>query len=83
MKVLILLTVISATNGQMEENNKDVVCSESEDGYSVFVPHPTDCSLYYHCVGLTPVLMECPGNLLFDKNLNVCNWPEDAGCDLL
>merc|ERR1712110_1255190 len=35
----------------------DVVCHESEDGYAVFVPHPFDCSLYYECVDLTPVLM--------------------------
>ena len=58
----------------------DVVCPESEDGYAVFAPHPYDCSLYYECVGVTPVLMTCPGDLEFDIQLNVCNWPELANC---
>ena len=58
----------------------DVVCPESEDGYAVFAPHPYDCSLYYECVGVTPVLMTCPGVLEFDIQLNVCNWPELANC---
>ena len=59
----------------------DAICQESENGFSVFVPHPTECSLYYQCVGLTAVLMECPDDLHFDTNLNVCNWPEYAGCN--
>merc|ERR1712241_940384 len=60
--------------------NIDVVCHESEDGYAVFVPHPYDCSLYYECVDLTPVLMSCPAGLYFDSRINVCNWPEYADC---
>merc|ERR1711971_1404749 len=58
----------------------DVVCPESEDGYAVFAPHPYDCSLYFECVGITPILMSCPGDLEFDIQLNVCNWPELANC---
>ena len=58
----------------------DVVCPESQDGYAVFAPHPYDCSLYYECVGINPVLMSCPGSLEFDIQLNVCNWPELANC---
>merc|ERR1719219_275382 len=59
----------------------DVVCHESDDGYAVFVPHPFDCSLFYECIGLTPVLMSCPAGLYFDSRINVCNWPEYADCD--
>merc|ERR1712038_1536908 len=59
----------------------DVVCHESENGYAVFVPHPYDCSLYYECVDLTPVLMSCPAGLYFDSRIDVCNWPEYADCD--
>ena len=57
-----------------------VVCPESEDGMSVFVPHPTNCSLYYHCVGTTPVLMSCPGDLYFSPVFHICTWPELAEC---
>merc|ERR1711953_595381 len=59
----------------------DVVCHESEDGYAVFVPHPYDCSLFYECVDLTPVLMSCPAGLYFDSRIDVCNWPENVDCD--
>merc|ERR1711953_461766 len=59
----------------------DVVCHESENGYAVFEPHPDDCSLYYECVDLTPVLMSCPAGLYFDSRINTCNWPENVDCD--
>merc|ERR1711915_813754 len=59
----------------------DVVCHESEDGYAVYVPHPTQCNLYYQCVGLTPILLHCPGELFFDPILNVCNWPDQVDCE--
>merc|ERR1712243_164980 len=58
----------------------DVICTESVDGYPVFIPHPTECNLYYMCAGLTPVLMSCPGELFFDPSLNVCNWPDQVDC---
>ena len=57
---------------------KDVVCTESTDGFPVFIPHPSECNLYYMCAGLTPVLMSCPGELFFDPSLNVCNWPDQV-----
>merc|ERR1712058_223576 len=58
----------------------DVICTESVDGYPVFIPHPTECNLYYMCAALTPVLMSCPGELFFDPSLNVCNWPDQVDC---
>merc|ERR1739838_1235620 len=54
----------------------DVVCPEAEDGFAIFVPHPTDCSLYYMCDEGSPVLMACHPGLYFDPSLNVCNYPE-------
>ena len=59
-----------------------MVCTESEDGLAVFVPHPRDCGLYYECDGTTPVLMECPPGLYWDERENVCNWPEASGCSM-
>jgi len=75
-------TTTTGVNGTfMKSHHFDVVCPESEDGYSVYVPHPTDCSLYYQCVGNNPTLMSCPGGLYFDTNLNVCNWPQFVDCE--
>ena len=83
-KVATILSILMVTvlgKSLRKDNNYDVVCDESEDGYAVFVPHPYDCGLYYECVGLTPVLMSCPAGLYFDSRINVCNWPEVAECE--
>merc|ERR1711963_292471 len=64
----------------LPESTFNVVCPESEDGYSVYIPHPTDCGLYYQCVGTHPSLLSCPDGLYFDTNLNVCNWPQFVDC---
>lgn len=44
------------------------------------LPNPYDCTTYYECVGDQPYLLNCPPGTHFDKSLNVCNWPEQAGC---
>ena len=83
-KVATILSILMVTvlgKSLRKDKNFDVVCHISEDGYAVFVPHPYDCSLYYECVGLTPVLMSCPAGLYFDSRINVCNWPEYAHCE--
>jgi len=76
---LIVLCSSKALNGESNQDF-DVVCPESQDGYSEFVPHPTDCTLYYQCFGLTPILMSCPEGLFFDPSVDVCNWPDQVDC---
>ncbi|XP_035793649.1 chitotriosidase-1-like [Anopheles albimanus] len=51
-------------------------------GQSGFVPHPTDCSRYFMCLG-EGVAFEftCPAGTLFDPILNVCNWSDKVQCD--
>merc|ERR1711973_589041 len=76
---LIVLCSSKSLNGESNQDF-DVVCPESQDGYSEFVPHPTDCTLYYQCFGLTPILMSCPEGLFFDPSVDVCNWPDQVDC---
>ena len=76
---LIVLCSSKALNGDSNQDF-DVVCPGSQDGYSEFVPHPTDCTLYYQCFGLTPILMSCPEGLFFDPSVDVCNWPDQVDC---
>merc|ERR1719322_1233568 len=73
-------TGMNGTYRFKRSSNFDVTCPESEDGLSVYVPHPTDCSLYYQCIGSNPTLMSCPDGLYFDSSLNVCNWPQFVDC---
>jgi len=79
MKIIIFLSLlISAQCSPLIKNDADVVCPDSEE--DVFVPHPTECGLYYQCVGNNPVLMSCPDGLFFDPSLNICNWPDLVDC---
>merc|ERR1712110_215968 len=75
-----LLSLLTVAVSGKSIKQFDVVCHESQDGYAVFVPHPYDCSLYYECVNLTPVLMSCPAGLYFDSRIDICNWPEFVVC---
>ena len=79
--ILSILTVAALGKPLNKDNQFDVVCHDSQDGFPVFVPHPYDCSLYFQCVAMTPVLMSCPSGLLFDSRIDVCNWPEYVDCE--
>jgi len=60
--------------------NTTVVCPPSEDGFPVFLPHPTNCRLYYLCMYDWPIPMSCRWGLYFDPELNVCNFPYLVDC---
>ena len=78
---LLSILIVTVLGKSLNRDNFDAICHESQDGYAVFVPHPFNCSLYFECDGLTPVLMSCPSGLYFDSSLNVCNWPEYVECE--
>ena len=45
---IIFLNILNLANFKPYQGRNDpdfgVMCHESEDGYAVFVPHPTDCT---------------------------------------
>ena len=76
--VVALLAVIDCATAEADPIS--VVCSPSEDGFVVFVPHPYECQKFFMCQGLQGVAMTCPDGLQFDTSLNVCNYAEVVGC---
>merc|ERR1711962_848245 len=76
----LLLLVASSGFCRPSFSNNDVVCPESEDGFPVFLPHPSDCTKYYQCQEDWPILMECAPPLYFDPDLGVCNWSRFVDC---
>ncbi|XP_045776067.1 integumentary mucin C.1-like [Maniola jurtina] len=44
------------------------------------LPHETDCNFFYYCVWGERVLRNCPSGLHFNRTIQVCDWPRDAGC---
>jgi hypothetical protein len=52
-----------------------------------FSAHQTDCSKFMQCEKTTngdykETETLCPGGLLFNSNLLVCDWPQNVICDL-
>ena len=37
-------------------------------------PNPTDCSSFFNCVGGIAFLENCPGNLVFNPDLLICDY---------
>ncbi len=48
--------------------------------HTVLLPNPADCSTFFSCSMGIPILMFCPVGLLFNKMLEVCDWPVNSGC---
>ncbi|KAJ8714654.1 hypothetical protein PYW07_002879 [Mythimna separata] len=44
------------------------------------LPHETDCNAFYYCVWGSLVETRCPATLHFNRDIQVCDWPRDAGC---
>jgi len=62
-----------------------VDCSEAENGDKI--PSPTNCSEYFVCVMGRAYLYQCPimasgGQLYYDPELGVCNWPWMVDCEI-
>ncbi|CAH1370504.1 unnamed protein product, partial [Tenebrio molitor] len=55
-------------------------CPAKDGKNPVYVPHK-DCTKFWQCSNGTPYLFDCPANLHFNPKLNVCDWPDQAGCN--
>ncbi|XP_003251779.1 peritrophin-1 [Apis mellifera] len=48
----------------------------------ILLPNPDDCGSYYSCNRGTPFLMKCYPGLEFNAELKLCDWPENAHCQV-
>ncbi|WP_157962688.1 chitin binding peritrophin-A domain-containing protein [Chitinophaga deserti] len=52
-------------------------CYDPYGGKRNTLPDDTYCHVFYTCDDwYQPVMHECPWGLVFDMQLEVCNWPE-------
>ncbi|KAK6192343.1 hypothetical protein SNE40_003825 [Patella caerulea] len=47
--------------------------------HGAYLPH-ADCGKFYQCNWGEAITMDCPGGLHFNPAINVCDWPQTAGC---
>uniref|UniRef100_A0A023FYK9 Putative tick mucins 1 n=1 Tax=Amblyomma parvum TaxID=251391 RepID=A0A023FYK9_AMBPA len=60
----------------------DVVCPIVDDKgvNATILPNKYNCSTFYICAQGVPKLQECPGDLLFNNALKVCDRPYNVDC---
>lgn len=75
--VAITFVVCRTTDGQYF-----LGCPPVDDTHdsATILPNPFNCSTFYICAQGTPLLFVCPGNLQFNYELEVCDYPERANC---
>lgn len=65
----------------MANGCEKVKCPAENAEFALHVPNPDDCSSFCKCDGGVAYLFDCPVNLHFNAELQVCDWPWNAGCD--
>lgn len=56
-----------------DDEEEEVINCEGKE----YVPS-SDCTQYYHCVHDKPVMFHCKDKTVFETNLQICVWPEQA-----
>ncbi|XP_057655102.1 mucin-22-like isoform X2 [Diorhabda carinulata] len=77
-------TTSSTTEASTESSNicvdENIVCPAEDGEDSVYFP-VSDCTKFCQCSNGVAYEHDCPAGLHFNSELNVCDWPEDAGCE--
>ena len=67
---------MSDTNAGCEK----VKCPAENGDWSLMLPNPDDCASFCKCDWGQAVWFACPEGLHFNADLQVCDWPDHAGC---
>ncbi|XP_068993190.1 chondroitin proteoglycan-2-like [Neodiprion pinetum] len=55
-------------------------CPKVNGVYAVSIPNYRDCRKFYKCDHGKAVPFSCPSGLLYNRNLQVCDWPQNVIC---
>ncbi|XP_069691255.1 probable chitinase 10 [Periplaneta americana] len=67
-------------NNNGNENPPSGSCPVPQPPYNVYFPDPYNCGAFYQCSHGVPYHQNCPAGLHFNPSINVCDYPENAGC---
>ncbi|XP_049777446.1 peritrophin-1-like [Schistocerca cancellata] len=74
MKVLAGLLVVSVLAAVATATTP--TCPEDDGATAVFFPDDTDTHGYWECSSGKAVHMVCPDGLVWNSNINACDWPD-------
>ncbi|XP_071053327.1 uncharacterized protein [Onthophagus taurus] len=82
MKVTFLLCATFVLAFQYAKADPVGECPDDMNPEKVdFLVDDKDCTVFYKCDWGKPVKFDCPSDLHFNKELEVCDWPDKAGCN--
>lgn len=58
---------------------RDERCPLLNTEFVIYLPHDTDCTLFYKCDWGNRVLFSCPPGFNYNPKSEACDWPESAG----
>jgi len=70
-----IATTTTTTTVSVQANLPE--CSQG----SIYLPHPSDCSKFFHCSNGEAQEKECQAGLYFNPNINVCDFPINVDCN--
>ncbi|XP_065562656.1 peritrophin-1-like [Artemia franciscana] len=73
--IVCLALAVIANGKNLRRSNE---CPEVDGDYPVYFPYPGDCERFIQCTNGWENYFNCPSGLVFDTNLNVCNYPENV-----
>lgn len=77
----ILIAIGIASNGVLAR--KDERCPLLNDpNKAIHIPHEKRCNLFYTCNWGETLLFECPANLHWSVEKNICDYPENVKCEV-
>jgi hypothetical protein len=59
---------------------KGMGCPEFNQHETVHLPHPYACNKYLTCLSKSVMEQTCPGNLHWNIEMNMCDYPDNAKC---
>lgn len=65
-------------HGHSDPSQAPAICA-AEGSDSVLVAHE-NCSQFYKCYRGVPVAINCPANLFYHPELEICDWPQNVDC---
>ncbi|XP_049810107.1 peritrophin-1-like [Schistocerca nitens] len=73
MKLLAALLVLSVLAAVATATTP--TCPEDDGATPVFYPDDTDTHGFWECSNGKAVHLECPAGLVWNANINACDWP--------
>lgn len=78
--VLILSSVSSKPQVYFREYLQ-LGCPEFNQYESIHLPHPVYCGKYLTCLSKSVIEQSCPGDLHWNIEKNMCDYPHSAKCE--